>query len=105
MNSPETNVLQRPSVFESDNQHGATSWGAILAGAVAAAALCLILLALGTGLGLSSVSPWAYEGGSSTAVGVGAVFWLLLMSAVASGVGGKGVNIVLGNRRSQSPAF
>ena len=59
-----------------------------MAGAVAAAALSLILLALGTGLGLSSVSPWAYESASSNAVGFGAVFWLLLMSAVASGVGG-----------------
>jgi len=88
MNSPETNVLQRPSLFETDTRHGATSWGAIVAGAVAAAALSLILLALGTGLGLSSVSPWAYEGASSTAVGFGAIFWLLLMSALASGVGG-----------------
>ncbi|MEO5766527.1 MAG: hypothetical protein ABIR52_14565, partial [Casimicrobiaceae bacterium] len=61
---------------------------AIFAGAAAAAALSLILLALGTGLGLSSVSPFAYEGASAKALGVGAIVWLLLMAGVASGIGG-----------------
>jgi hypothetical protein len=66
----------------------ATSWGAIAAGAVAAAALSLILLALGTGLGLSAVSPWAYEGASAKSIGIAGATWLLVMSAVASGLGG-----------------
>jgi hypothetical protein len=44
----------------------AVSWGAIIAGAVAAAAPSLILLIVGTGLGLSSVSPWARDGISAT---------------------------------------
>ncbi|MEO8751289.1 MAG: hypothetical protein ABI624_01290 [Casimicrobiaceae bacterium] len=66
----------------------AISWGAILAGAAAAAALSLILLALGAGLGLSSISPWAYEGASATTLGVATIAWLLLMSGIASAVGG-----------------
>jgi hypothetical protein len=66
----------------------ATSWGATAAGAVAAAALSLILLALGTGLGLSAVSPWAYEGASAKSIGIAGATWLLVMSAVASGLGG-----------------
>jgi hypothetical protein len=37
---------------------------------------------------LSSVSPWAYEGASPTTLGVSAIVWLLLMSALASGLGG-----------------
>ena len=66
----------------------AISWAAIAAGAVAAAALSLILLALGTGLGLSSVSPWAYEGASAKTTGIVGAMWLLIMAAVASGLGG-----------------
>ena len=66
----------------------ATSWAAIAAGAVAAAALSLILLALGTGLGLSAVSPWSYEGASAKSIGIAGAAWLLLMSALASGLGG-----------------
>ncbi|MEO8133436.1 MAG: hypothetical protein ABI831_05645 [Betaproteobacteria bacterium] len=66
----------------------AVSWGAIMGGAAAAAAISLILLALGSGLGLSAISPWAYEGASATAVGVGAIAWLILMSAAASALGG-----------------
>jgi hypothetical protein len=65
-----------------------TSWAAIAAGAVAAAALSLILLALGTGLGLSAVSPWSYEGASAKSIGIAGAAWLLLMSALASGLGG-----------------
>ena len=69
------------------SSHG-TAWGAILAGAVAAAALSLILLALGSGLGLSSISPWSYQGATATAMGIGAIVWLLVMAAASSGLGG-----------------
>lgn len=64
------------------------SWGAILAGGVAAAALSLILLILGTGLGLSSVSPWAGRGASATAFGVSTILWLTFTQLAASGMGG-----------------
>jgi len=81
-------MLREPMDAVASNPSTAVSWGAILAGAVAAAALSLILLALGTGLGLSSISPWAYQGASATTLGVAAIVWLLLMSLVASGLGG-----------------
>ncbi len=61
------------------------SWGAILAGAVAAAALSLILLMLGAGLGLSNVSPWSYN---TTVMGASAIAWLTFTQLAASGVGG-----------------
>ncbi len=67
---------------------GAVSWTAIFAGAAAAAAVSLILLLLGTGLGLSSVSPWARAGISSTTFGVTTILWVTLTSLVASGLGG-----------------
>jgi len=68
--------------------NSAVSWGAIIAGAVAAAALSLILLILGTGLGLSSVSPWANRGVESTTIGVSTVLWLTFTQLAASGMGG-----------------
>ncbi|MGO4266884.1 MULTISPECIES: hypothetical protein [unclassified Stenotrophomonas] len=66
----------------------AVSWGAILAGAVAAAALSLILLILGVGLGLSSVSPWSFEGVSKETFGWTSVVWLTFTALAASGLGG-----------------
>ncbi len=69
-------------------QASAVSWGAILAGAVAAAALSLILLILGTGLGLSSVSPWSHSGVSATTLGVSTILWVTLTQVLASGLGG-----------------
>ena len=66
----------------------AVSWGAIFAGAAAAAALSLILLLLGTGLGLSSVSPWASEGVSTTTLGVSTILWLTFTQLAASAMGG-----------------
>jgi len=64
------------------------SWAAVFAGAVVAAAMALILLALGAGLGLSTVSPWAGAGVSATALGVGAMVWLLAVQIISSGLGG-----------------
>lgn len=62
----------------------ANTGSAILAGAAAAtAALSLILLMLGTGLELSSVSPWAFSGVSSTTFGVSAILWLTFTQLVA----------------------
>ena len=75
----------------------AISWGAILGGAAAASALSLILLALGFGLGLSSISPWSYQGTSSTTLAAGTIIWLLLTSLAASGLGGY----IAGRLRSQ----
>jgi hypothetical protein len=76
------------SVTEGALSQSGVSWGAIFAGAAGAASLSLILLLLGTGLGMSSVSPWANQGASATAVGVATVLWLTFTQIAASGMGG-----------------
>ncbi|HEY2864435.1 MAG TPA: hypothetical protein VGK37_12520 [Casimicrobiaceae bacterium] len=84
---PETTVV---AVGTTGNESAASavSWAAIIAGAFAAAAMGLILIALGTGLGFAAVSPWSNSGASATAIGVAGAIWLLLMSAIASAIGG-----------------
>jgi hypothetical protein len=64
------------------------SWAAVFAGAFVSAALSLTLLALGTGIGFSAVSPWPNSGASASAIGWGAIGWLVLMQIVASSVAG-----------------
>jgi hypothetical protein len=64
------------------------SWAAVIGGAFVAAALSLILLSLGTGLGFSAVSPWSNNGASASAIGSGAIAWLILTQIVASALGG-----------------
>ena len=66
----------------------AVSWAAVFAGAAAAAALSLILLILGTGLGLSWLSPWANEGASAKALGVGGFAWVVFMQLASAALGG-----------------
>lgn len=62
------------------------SWAAVIGGAFVTAALALVLLTLGAGLGLSSVSPWSRP--SATAIGIGAIVWLIVTQIIASGIGG-----------------
>jgi hypothetical protein len=64
------------------------SWAAVIGGAFVAAALSLILLSLGTGLGFSAVSPWSNNGASASAIGSGAIAWVILTQIVASALGG-----------------
>lgn len=84
---PDVPVLTRTPIVESSPE-SAVSWGAILAGAVAAAALSLILLILSIGLGLSSVSPWSFDGVSKETFGWGSIAWLTFTALAASGLGG-----------------
>lgn len=84
---PDIAVVTETSVVEPAPE-SAVSWGAILAGAVAAAALSLILLILGIGLGLSSVSPWSFDGVSKETFGWGSIAWLTFTALAASGLGG-----------------
>lgn len=62
------------------------SWGAIIAGAVAAAAVSIVLYLLGSGLGFSAMSP--YEDNSAVALGIGAILWLSFTQLAASALGG-----------------
>ncbi len=66
----------------------AFTWRAALAGATVAAALALILLILGTGLGLTAVSPWANDGASAKALGIGALAWLIFVHLSSAALGG-----------------
>ena len=87
---PPTQVQTRypdPSGHNEAHSSG-VSWAAVFAGAFVAAALSLILLALGSGIGLSSISPWAGVGASATAVGRGAILWMILMEIISSATGG-----------------
>ena len=69
-------------------QQSTLSWGAVLAGGVAAAALMLFFVALGVGLGLSTVSPWSDEGVSASTFSVGTGVYLIAATMLASTVGG-----------------
>lgn len=70
----------------------AVSWGAIIAGALSAAALSFVLLAIGAAFGLSVTSPWDFTigqaGETAAAIGIGAAIFLIVVHALASGVGG-----------------
>jgi hypothetical protein len=69
-------------------EQSTVSWGAVVAGGIAAAALSLFLLALGVGLGLSSISPWSDQGVSATTFKVGTGVYLVCVAMLSSAVGG-----------------
>jgi hypothetical protein len=63
-------------------------WGAVIAGATAALAVSLVLLNFGAAIGLASVSPWTSTATGLKAVGVGAAFWMLLVTLWSFALGG-----------------
>jgi hypothetical protein len=77
----------------------AVSWGAIIAGAIAAFGVTLVLAALGTGMGLSAISPWANSGVSVTTFAISTAIWLVVMQWLASAIGGY----LAGRLRLRSP--
>jgi len=66
----------------------ALSWGAILAGAVAAIAFSLMLLVLGSGLGFAAISPWANRGASAATFAISGAIWLIVTQWLSSALGG-----------------
>jgi hypothetical protein len=66
----------------------AVSWGAVIAGGVAAAAVTLVLLAFGVGVGFSVISPWSDQGVSGTTLHIGAGIYMIVVAMLASTVGG-----------------
>jgi hypothetical protein len=91
------NTMLRETVIESAFETGsdtpeaavsAVSWGAIVAGGVAAAALTLILLSFGAGVGFSSVSPWSGNPAASTTFHVATGLYFIVTAMIASSVGG-----------------
>ena len=77
-----------PYPVKNEASTSGVSWAAITAGAFVTAALSLSLSTLGAGAGLSSLSPWSNAGASTTAVGMGAIIWFVVLEIVASGLGG-----------------
>ncbi|HLK25465.1 MAG TPA: hypothetical protein VKT30_12480 [Caulobacteraceae bacterium] len=65
----------------------AVSWGAIIAGAVAASAATIVLLTLGSGLGLAAAAPFGRTP-SMAAFGSMIAIWLVLTEWIASALGG-----------------
>lgn len=63
-------------------------WGAVFAGASVAMAVSLVLLTFGAAIGLSSVSPYTSTATGLKAVGVGAAFWMLLVTIWSFALGG-----------------
>ena len=66
----------------------AASWGAILAGAVAAVSLSVVLVTLGAGLGFASVSPWSDRGLSASSFTVAGTIWLIVTQWLSAAAGG-----------------
>jgi hypothetical protein len=67
---------------------GATSWGAIIAGAFVAVATSLILLSLGTGLEFAAVSPQPDQGIAATTFAVTTAIWLIVTQWISAALGG-----------------
>jgi hypothetical protein len=72
----------------SEARASGVSWAAVFAGAFVTMALSLIFLALGTGVGLSAGALWSSAGASATAIGAGALIWLIVVEVIASSTGG-----------------
>jgi hypothetical protein len=81
-------VAIQTGIIPEESSKSAASWGAILAGGVAAAAFSLFLVELVAGLGLVMVSPWSNQGASATTMGVAGGIGLILMAVMASALGG-----------------
>lgn len=65
-----------------------TSWGAIVAGAIAATAMTFVLMLLGSGMGLVVVSPWGPVGVPATTFAVSTAIWLIVTQWISAGFGG-----------------
>ena len=75
-------------VVGDESSKGATSWGAIVAGGVAAAAATLVLILVGSGLGLTMVSPFANEGVSVETFSTASAIWLVIVQWLSALLGG-----------------
>ena len=87
------NAVSEVGVVVSDRvpeelSRSATSWGAVVAGAVAAAAATLVLMLVGAGLGLTMVSPFSSEGISLGSATVGTAVWLIVVQWLSALLGG-----------------
>ena len=66
----------------------AVSWGAVLAGSVAALTLALVLLALAAGFGLSLAGPWPGALGRIDSFTPALGAWMIVVQVLAAALGG-----------------
>lgn len=84
-------MLGQPSVpvqGNAESSQSAISWAAILCGAFAAIGVTLIMVVLGAGLNLTTISPWANSGVTTTTFTIATGIGLIVIQWIASGVGG-----------------
>jgi hypothetical protein len=77
-----------PAAVPEEASKSATSWGALIAGGVAAAAATLVLMLVGAGLGLTMVSPFSNEGISLETVAASTAIWLMVVQWLSALLGG-----------------
>ena len=77
-----------PDVVPEKSSKSATSWGAVVAGGVAAAAATLVLMLVGAGLGLTMVSPFSNEGISFETATASTAVWLIVLQWLSALLGG-----------------
>ncbi|MDW6023157.1 hypothetical protein SAZ10_15465 [Mesorhizobium sp. BAC0120] len=71
-----------------ESSRSAISWGAVIAGGVAAAAATLVLMLVGSGLGLTMVSPFSNQSASLTTLTVSTAIWLIIVQWASAALGG-----------------
>jgi hypothetical protein len=77
-----------PGAVPEESSKSATSWGAVIAGGVAAAAASLVLMLVGAGVGLTAVSPFSNEGVSLETVTTSTAIWLVVVQWLSALLGG-----------------
>ena len=77
-----------PDAVPEESSRSATSWGAVVAGGVAAAAATLVLMLVGAGLGLTMVSPFSNAGVSLVTATVSTAIWLIVVQWLSALLGG-----------------
>ena len=75
-------------VVPEESSRSATSWGAVVAGGVAAAAATLVLILVGSGLGLTIASPFSSEGVSLESATAWTAVWLVVTQWLSALLGG-----------------
>ncbi|OBZ92894.1 membrane protein [Pararhizobium polonicum] len=85
MTYPDSTV---PAGTTTESSSSAVSWGAIIAGAVAASAITIVLSLVGSGIGLGVASPFSSTGSSVATFAVGAAIWLIIVQWASAGIGG-----------------
>ena len=74
----DTAIIERDVIVPAESRAGSPlSWGAAIAGALAAIAVTFLVIALGSGIGLSFASPYS-SGPSAKTMTIAAAIWLLM---------------------------